>query len=849
MKKIYFSFLMLAMLMVSTVAKAQYTVTVTSDPENNYYSGDQGFDPAAVAEALGLADAAAVQTLIDAGDNVYIKLADETKSNSYTGNTNEFWMNADGVPQGYGDNGTCWYVGLSYDVGQTDEETGVTSPDVVDVYMGQMPNFFKEIYTDSELKCTLYLVNGDKEVSFDVTLNVNAAPEPTLPTPTTQLSGLEIVANYELPLNFTTGKEYEGKTYSATLEGIYDALGVTSEELDEVVSDYTYTQMVTGDTVYAEDGSVASIEYNDWLDELVRPEDVSGGAWFGRYINIDEATDTETIFGNAPKNWGTGSNTFYTQNITLADGEFSIVSGQFPGVLKAGDSDYANLYIIVGSKAACVKVYTNVTDPEVINPDELTMVGETTIAITSPANDDYSTKSFIVDMEAVTTALGCTIDDIEDFYAWASETDLSDNHTTSGGGYYFNENGYIDTWANKAPVYIDPSNLAEGKFGIGQYAGIYSDITEDVLFKTQIVFQYGSNYYAVNIEYTITPKSQVEVEFNLVSTEALSIQIVPSSETYAWETTSTLDLDYIEGKIGTTDFTLYTDKANDEGVLEWSKSYTCTPNPGFWYGITTYENEAHQVVVDNAGYGTNSFGLTYADGEIIWYQYPGQRAVDDKYEANIYLVNEETGDYIKYILYVSYVEEVKPEGEIVGTEDVVVEMSDEIVSEDGYYNAYIDMSKAFEALGIEDPSLIESCSVLAAKSATMFSEVGIDEEIVYSKNGYVVDNIDEINLLTVAVKLDDANIPYLQINDNDGLFDDPKAEAYVRIGLEYDGKRYIHNIWLIGSEIATGISATPAQTYAPAAIYSIAGAKLNAMQKGLNIVRMQDGSVKKLFVK
>ena len=849
MKKIYFSFLMLAMLMVGTVAKAQYTVTVTSDPENNYYSGDQGFDPAAVAEALGLEDAAAVQALIGAGGNVYIKLADETKSNSYTGNTNEFWMNADGVPQGYGDNGTCWYVGLSYDAGQTDEETGETSPDVVDVYMGQMPNFFKEIYTDSELKCTLYLVNGDKEVSFDVTLNVNAAPEPTLPTPTTQLSGLEIVANYELPLNFTTGKEYEGKTYSATLEGIYDALGVTSEELDEVVSDYTYTQMVTGDTVYAEDGSVASIEYNDWLDELVRPEDVSGGAWFGRYINIDEATDTETIFGNAPKNWGTGSNTFYTQNITLADSEFSIVSGQFPGVLKAGDSDYANLYIIVGSKAACVKVYTNVTDPEVINPDELTMVGETTIAITSPANDDYSTKSFIVDMEAVTTALGCTIDDIEDFYAWASETDLSDNHTTSGGGYYFNENGYIDTWANKAPVYIDPSNLAEGKFGIGQYAGIYSDITEDVLFKTQIVFQYGSNYYAVNIEYTITPKSQVEVEFNLVSTEALSIQIVPSSETYAWKTTSTLDLDYIEGKIGTTDFTLYTDKANDEGVLEWSKSYTCTPNPGFWYGITTYENEAHQVVVDNAGYGTNSFGLTYADGEIFWYQYPGQRAVDDKYEANIYLVNEETGDYIKYILYVSYVEEVKPEGEIVGTEDVVVEMSEDIQTTDGYYNAYIDMSKAFEALGIEDPSLIESCSVLAAKSATMYDVTTTEESIIYGYDGYVAADEDDAETLVVTVKIDEEGNPYMEIDDSNGLFEDAEAQAYVRIGLEYDGKRYIHNIWLIGSSVATGISATPAQAYAPAAIYSIAGTKLSAKQKGLNIVRMQDGSVKKLFMK
>jgi len=842
MKKIYFSFLMLAMLMVGTVAKAQYTVTVTSDPENNYYSGDQSFDPAAVAEALGLEDAAAVQALIGAGGNVYIKLADETKSNSYTGNTNEFWMNADGVPQGYGDNGTCWYVGLSYDAGQTDEETGETSPDVVDVYMGQMPNFFKEIYTDSELKCTLYLVNGDKEVSFDVTLNVNAAKVPaTIADPVALYSQLDIVKEYTGTLEFTEGKQYEGKTLTVDMSDLAEALGASEEAIADNLGKIVLTRRIE------QDGESYFIG-----DSIFTPGSLAADAWFGRYSVYDEGTGTETpILQNAPLPWSSKC-TFYANSYKLEEGEFSLMYGQYPGTLKAGDEDFAEFYIVNGDKAAKLTVTVNVTPQETIDPNQLVKVGETDLTVEQPATGDYSTKPFTIDLAPIVEALGCEVSDLETHYVWKAEGEMIEYAETNDG--YTGEDGYTSTWAAKAPYFIQPVSLPDGEFKIGQYGSLdmYKDLKEDITFNTWLIFRYQTNYYVVNLTYIVKAPAEKpdDFEYKLVSTEAISMQIIPNNEgVWAWENKTTLDLDYIEGKIGTTDFTLYTDKANDEGVLEWSKKSTCDPAPGFWYGTTTYENEEHQVVVDNAGWGTNSFGVTYASGELTWYQYPGQRSAGDQYEANLYFVNEETGDYIKYILYVSYVEEVKPEGEIVGTEDTFAEMSEDIQTADGYYNAYIDMSKAFEALGIEDPSLIESCSIIAAKSATMFQVVSTEENIIYGYDGYVAADENEVNALVVTVMIDDNGNPYLQIDDQNGLFEDAEAQAYVRIGLEYDGKRYIHNIWLIGSEIATGINATPAKVAAPAAIYSIAGAKLNAMQKGLNIVRMQDGSVKKLFVK
>jgi hypothetical protein len=847
MRKIYFSFLVLVLLMVSTIAKAQYSVNITSDPENNYYSGDQGFDATEVATTLGT-DTAALHELINAGGAVYIKMADESKSNTYTGNTNEFWQNINGVPQGYGDEGTCWFVGLRYDE-SVDEVTKEITSAVVDIYMGQMPNFFKNIYTDSELKATLYLVNGEKEASFNITLKVNAAPMPELPLPTTSLSALTIVKEYELALPFLIGKSYEGKTYSTTLEGIYEALGVTSEELDEVVADFTYTQMITG--VTENDETTYS-----WSDELKKPEDAAGGAWFGRYINFDETTEQETMIGCAPKGWNTGGNTFYTQNITLAEDTFSIVSGQFPDVLKSGDTDYANLYIIVGDKAAKVKVYVDMQEPEVINPDEFTKVGEQNISVTAAIDNNYATKGFTIDMAAVVAALECTTDDLDDIYTWASEGELSDNHTEGSGGYYYNEEGYIANWGSSSAFFIarTETSLQDGKFTIGQMSGHFTDITEDQTVKAQLVFKKGAKYYAVNVEYTVKAPEQnpEEVEYTLASTEEVAIQIIPSADTYEWGNKTTLDLDYIEGVIGTNDFKLYADKADAEGKMSWSDNYTCTPAPGFWFGVETYENEEHQVIVSHSTWGTNSFGMTYADGEITWWQFPGQRTSGDQYEANIYFVNVETGAYMKYILHVKYVDEVTPEGELAGTEDTLFLVSPDMYDDNlGMYVAHVDMSKAFEALGITDelaPDMADLCTVFAPKSQTIFETRNVEEAIFYNQDGYCVADDNESAILSAMVSTEEDGTPILAFDDQ-GYFEMENATAKIRIGLEYNGKRYLHIVTLTNDvELATGIQSATVQT-AAAGIYNAAGVKVNALQKGINIVKFANGEIQKVFVK
>ena len=51
------------------------------------------------------------------------------------------------------------------------------------------------------------------------------------------------------------------------------------------------------------------------------------------------------------------------------------------------------------------------------------------------------------------------------------------------------------------------------------------------------------------------------------------------------------------------------------------------------------------------------------------------------------------------------------------------------------------------------------------------------------------------------------------------------------------------------AEDATGIGAVSSQSEVPAAIYSLDGRKLPSAEKGINIIRMTDGTVKKFLVK
>lgn len=850
-------------------APTEYTVNITSDPENNYFSGYEAFAPADIASALGLSVEEMIE-LINAknaegkvvGGNVYIQLADGTTSNVYTGNANEFWMGKDGQPQGYGDEGTCWYVGLSYDAGGTDEATGESLDPEVDVAVGQMPDFFRKVYTDSDLSTTIYLMNGDKSVKFNVNLHVNAAPEPTLPAPVTQLSKLEIVKDYTLTLPFLLGKQYEGKPYTATLDGVYEALGTDAASFDATAADYIFTQVVESTVVNDETTYTPS-------DELKTPDSASGGAWFGRYSNFDESTGQETVLDKSyPRAWGDGC-TFYCQNITLTEGELSIISGQYPGTLKIGDTDYTYLYIIVGDKAARVKVQVEVTEPQV--SDDFVQVGETTVEIEAPVDDSYATKKFSVDIAAIAEALECEPADFDDIYAWASEGVMDNSHTEGSGGFYYNEQGFIQNWGSDAAFFISLGSYTDGQYNIGQMQNHFTNITEPQTVKADFIYRNDANgkYYVIHIVYTVKPAEAVQDDpddaFDIVSKEALDMELVPSANYYGDEDAETqekmkldLDIESIKRALGEGTYEFYglraPKTAEEQPSLTTGGGYT--PNSGFssgfWMAKPNAELGDEYIVTSFVGsWGNNAYGIEWnLDTGILGFDHnpDSGNQVGDTYKSTFYIVNTANNKAIKYTLTVTYVEEYSAKVEQVGSTDVAITIADDNVNSDGYYvsAADFDWAPVYEALGITADE-IEDCQWMVQNSTgklITFNSAFEDENAQFDALGLLVDETTGGNLDDVVYA---AGFNYDAKQFTVSVLGDIAADQLIKskVALKSPKGYYVFNLNIGSAEaIASGITSISADSMNDGKIYDLSGRRMTVPTKGLYIM-----NGKKVYVK
>lgn len=872
MRKIYTSLMLLAMLMVSMVAKAQYTAVINADPIDGYVAGQQSFDAADIVSALGLEDFSALKTMVDAGGALYLKVGEE-QSNVYTGNINEWWMNLEGTPQGYNDEGTSWFVGLECEAAGVDPETDDEWADRINVYVGQMPGVFKKIYEASTLKATIYLVNGDKQVSFDVTQNVAAAVMPNLPEATTKLSELTIVADYELKLPFLVGKQYEGKTFSATLENLYTALGVEEPAaLDAAVADYVYTQVVE-----SEETAEGSGEYiYTPIDDLKIPAEASGDAWYGRYVNYDEGKDQEVQLPlSYPKTWGTGANTFYTQGIKLADGEYSIVAGQFPGTLKVGDTDYTYHYIVYGDKAARVKIVVEVTEPETIPFDQMTKAGESTVKVVmEKAESAWPYIEFSFDTAPIAEALGIETSDIDEAYTWASEGVLSNNHTTGeAGGYYFDKDGYISGYGAGSPIYIYPTDIANGEFRFGQHAGsdFITGATEDTPWTTQLIFLGVDKYYVVTIDATIKvtpdevdPDKTIDDEFGeIVATIPLTFEMKPAGDYYAGlsedeQAAMLLDLgiDNIKLLLGEGTYNVWGLKApaSAEAQPKLTTGTGYTPNTGFnngfWMAVPSTElGDEYVNTAFVGGWGTNSFGIEWKlnDGIFGFDQIPGQRAVGDTYEATFYWGLDDKSKAIKYELTVKYVEEPNNAGNDVTIVGNVGKMILKSEAEDGF-----DVKDLIiEALGIDENEWENVVPKVANSAATYVTVEDGFTDILRNGAIYTLGFGEEAPLDCYSITYEEATIELdpMEIPFEAG----DESKAVIRMAFDYTDAESVTSRVLFTLTVVSenspllNINGIGTAQDGKATYYTLQGTPLTAPVKGV-VIKKQGKEAETIYV-
>ena len=863
MRKIYTSLMLLAMLTVSMVAKAQYSAVINADPTDDYVAGQQSFDAAAIVSALGLEDFSALKTMVDAGGALYLKVGEE-KSNVYTGETNEWWMNLEGTPQGYGDEGTSWFVGLKCEAAGVDKETGDEWPDRVNVYVGQMPKVYTKTYTASTLKATIYLVNGDKQVSFDVTQNVTAAVKPNLPEPTTKLSELTIVADYELKLPFLVGKSYEGKTYSATLEGLYEALGVEdAAALDASIADYVFTQ-----TVKSEETAPSSGEYiHTPTDDLLTPDAASGGAWYGRYSNYNETEGTEEPLPlSYPKAWGAGC-TFYTQSIKLANSEYSIVSGQYPGTMKEGDTDYTYHYIVYGNKAARVKIQVEVTKPEEVDPSQLVKVEEelTVTVEQEPLASGYATQNYTFDVAKVAELLECEVSDIDSWKVWATEVGgtMMDYADTNDG--YIGGDGFPMTWSDGGFIYIQPVSIPDGTFRVGQRGGMdpikNATVEEPLLINTALLFVHGTKYVVVNVDIKIAPDENAEEPETpddnfgeIVATIPLTFEMKPAGDYYGnlpaeEQKLMELDLgiDNIKLLLGEGTYNVWglTAPASAEAQPKLTAGTGYGPNTGFdsgfWMAMPSTElGDEYVNTAFVGGWGTNSFGIEWKlkDGIFGFDQIPGQRAVGDTYNATFYYGLADKSKAIKYELTVKYVEEPNN----AGNEANIVANIGKMILKDEAEEGFGVKALILEALGI-DESEWESVVPKVANSAATYATVE-DGFSDLMRNGAIYTLADGqeapedcyyITYEDDAIELDPMEIPFATGDE---------SKAVIKMAFDYTDAESVTSRVLFTLTVVSenspllNINGIGTAQNGKATYYTLQGTPLTAPVKGLAVKKV-----------
>ena len=334
------------------------------------------------------------------------------------------------------------------------------------------------------------------------------------------------------------------------------------------------------------------------------------------------------------------------------------------------DECKGSLYFVYGNNAFALNVSMNLTDEpveignfdnEIINADTggfYNLVGSLDVEFHDrDISLGYTPEYISLNESAIARLLGCTPADLV-MYGVDANGFLDNNSTAKGTyGYWMKSDGTIDAFESEQTSWFSSYYAGElNTMWIGHMPNYFKGIGDEEC-RGSLYFMYGNNIFAVNVYMNFAEGLSEEVFFasyDNVATEDLFVSIIPSNDTYTDETMVTdLNIDKITELLGTSSPTLYgLAYPKEEGSPFVTYDYSCDPNPGFWMDLHGFCSSW-----DSNGY--NSYGMTYANGIITWYQYPGAQHAGAKFNSKFYLVNPSNGKMITYNVTVEYIEEIK----------------------------------------------------------------------------------------------------------------------------------------------------------------------------------------------
>lgn len=793
-------------LLAGMTAQAQFQGTVTQYPTSDYSNSPAKFKLTEVAQALETDTATlakAYNTWQEAetweGENMFWLIgANDAATDEPTADGKGFWMTAEGERIGYGE-GAIWFAFALVDV----------ENDVFSINCGQMPNTMK---AEDSGHAKFQLRYNGKSVNFEVTLNVVAKPVVDIPQPELAWGKLTIVEEITKDVTQKPRSGYDADKVEVDLTEALTKLGVSGDLLKDELS-----QLLFAKKAYVTEDAVMGAQMSDSLTN----ESSAGapGFWLRNFSDAE---------GNPTFECGRfaydGDDCFYAEAFAF-DTETGILScniGQMPNKLKGGNTYFADIYIVYGDKA--IKIRYNLILPEVKvgTLEDYEKAGENTIRVEMEPAESYDTKNFSIDIETMVNALGCQVGEIDDFYMLDSEIDFATGKNQEGVGYWVSMEGKVVNWGNDAMFYVTPKADDYSKFGVGQYPG-HMNIGDSA--RATLYFVAGSKYYQLNVDLVIVAPKQVEVVFESVAQRSIEVQQVPGE--YLWTSGVEIPTEWVEQQIGTSDWVLYAlAKLNDDGTEKegnerYSKSYTCTPYPGFWM-----DGEGHNVGWNQT---PTRIGITVAspEGKFSLMQHPGV-VLGDVFRFPIFLVNEENGKMVTFNFTYSIVESVV-EIEEVGSEDIVLPVS----ADDDGASATIDLSDVLKAYDITLDALANGQYLHGITAdGTYGSGVSLYDGLAFNDKGVCVTE-DPFMFFDAELNEDGKSITVTTCATAD-VADDYSAIGTVCFLIE--GKRYVLNVKFVSETVFTGITENRTVPHTSlSAIYDLQGRKVVKTQRGLYI--------------
>lgn len=793
-------------LLAGMTAQAQFQGTVTQYPTSDYSNSPAKFKLTEVAQALETDTATlakAYNTWQEAetweGENMFWLIgANDAATDEPTADGKGFWMTAEGERIVYGE-GAIWFAFALVDV----------ENDVFSINCGQMPNTMK---AEDSGHAKFQLRYNGKSVNFEVTLNVVAKPVVDIPQPELAWGKLTIVEEITKDVTQKPRSGYDADKVEVDLTEALTKLGVSGDLLKDELS-----QLLFAKKAYVTEDAVMGAQMSDSLTN----ESSAGapGFWLRNFSDAE---------GNPTFECGRfaydGDDCFYAEAFAF-DTETGILScniGQMPNKLKGGNTYFADIYIVYGDKA--IKIRYNLILPEVKvgTLEDYEKAGENTIRVEMEPAESYDTKNFSIDIETMVNALGCQVGEIDDFYMLDSEIDFATGKNQEGVGYWVSMEGKVISWGDDAMFYVTPKADDYSKFGVGQYPG-HMNIGDSA--RATLYFVAGSKYYQLNVDLVIVAPKQVEVVFESVAQRSIEVQQVPGE--YLWTSGVEIPTEWVEQQIGTSDWVLYAlAKLNDDGTEKegnerYSKSYTCTPYPGFWM-----DGEGRNVGWNQT---PTRVGITVAspEGKFSLMQHPGV-VLGDVFRFPIFLVNEENGKMVTFNFTYSIVESVV-EIEEVGSEDIVLPVS----ADDDGASATIDLSDVLKAFDITLDALANGQYLHGITAdGTYGSGVSLYDGLAFNDKGVCVTE-DPFMFFDAELNEDGKSITVTTCATAD-VADDYSAIGTVCFLIE--GKRYVLNVKFVSETVFTGITENRTVPHTSlSAVYDLQGRKVVKTQRGLYI--------------